>query len=366
MRLTGTLYNAGGPLANVTVVFEATATTMNGVLYSADAQFTTQEDGTYVIDLEAGLYNVYWIERGHRVRLGTVTADPFSEASLPEVLQADPTPVDSSAIQDEILEALNQMAADLATSAELRDETAGLRDEAQQAVTDARDYRDGAAVAGQVYADTAAGLAAVGDGDYFKTPAADDEGFLTLWQRQDASTAQPIDTYPSLNGLTAAIQAANEQATRLNRSFSMRPYNGESLRADFEAQGYGLGDTTGISRAVGEGEMFTVQRATPKRAFQRVVGGAIQLVEVPPDTLAHEWDAATGDYLGVLIEGARSNKVIFSEDMSTSWWNHNGVTPTLLADGSFRFSEAETDEPHNVATPNFGFPSAMTSRFQPT
>ncbi|SDF72984.1 hypothetical protein SAMN05216571_101422 [Onishia taeanensis] len=103
MRLIGTLYNASGPLANATISFEATTTTMNGVLAGSDAHFTTQEDGTYLIDLEAGFYNVHWIESGHRVRLGSVTADSFSEATLPEVLQAALVPVDSSAIQDEIV-----------------------------------------------------------------------------------------------------------------------------------------------------------------------------------------------------------------------------------------------------------------------
>ncbi|MCK2185690.1 phage head spike fiber domain-containing protein [Halomonas getboli] len=123
--------------------------------------------------------------------------------------------------------------------------------------------------------------------------------------------------------IAAAVQAANEQTTRLNRSFSVRPYNGESLRADFEAQAYGLGDTTGISRAVGEGEMFTVQRATPKHVFQPVAGGAIQLVEVPPDTLAHEWDPVTGEYLGVLIEESRTNLEPDSSDF-TAWTSTNG------------------------------------------
>ncbi|MFG6139518.1 SUMF1/EgtB/PvdO family nonheme iron enzyme [Halomonas sp. B23F22_10] len=160
MQLAGTLCNAAGPLAGVTIIFEATATTMNGVLVSSDAQFTTQEDGTYLIDLKAGHYYVYWIERGHRVRLGTVTADQFSEASLPEVLQASPVPVDSSAIEDEIQEALAQMQADLAASTDLRDETAGLRDAAQQAATDAEAARDAAQASEQVSTDNADATAA--------------------------------------------------------------------------------------------------------------------------------------------------------------------------------------------------------------
>ncbi|MBB3142182.1 hypothetical protein [Halomonas organivorans] len=107
MRLTGVLYNAGGPLASVTIQFEATHTTINGVLVGSDAYFTTQVDGTYSIDLEPGYYNVYWLENGRRVRLGALVADANSSMSLPAAIEAEYAPVQPGQIQD----ALDQMLA---------------------------------------------------------------------------------------------------------------------------------------------------------------------------------------------------------------------------------------------------------------
>ncbi|WP_016854798.1 phage head spike fiber domain-containing protein [Halomonas smyrnensis] len=182
---------------------------------------------------------------------------------------------------------------------------------ALQAQTDAEAARDAAAVAGQVYADTAAGLAATGDGQYFKTPAASAEGFLTLY-RNDGGVADPIDTFPSLNGLAAAIQAVNEKTTRLNRSFSMRPYNGESLRLDFVNQAFGQGSALeGVSQAYGFDEVLDFSRASTATYFD--VAGVLQTAAVDEPRFDH--DPVTGEALGMLVEESRTNLVPYSYDL---------------------------------------------------
>lgn len=232
-----------------------------------------------------------------------------------------------------------QLNADAAATEVGQDRTA-----AEQAAADAQDYRDAAAVAGVVYADAAAGLAATSDSEYFKAVSTVGGGFLDLFLN-DGGAATLIDTFPSLGGLDARIAAENELTTRLNRSFSDRLYNGESLRADFQARAYGLGDTTGISKAVAENAMFSVSRSSPKWVWQPVSGGVIDLVEVPPDTLAHEWDPASGEYLGVLIEEARTNLFLNSDAPATQTITvTDGATYTVsvIGSGSADFSDAGT------------------------
>ena len=145
----------------------------------------------------------------------------------------DNGPVRSFAkLQKDLVEDLN--------AADTIAETQQHRDEAQQFRDQAEAARDAATLAGEVYADTAAGLAAVGDGEYFKTPADDEEGFLTLWQRQDAGTAQPIDTYPSLAGLDARLETLNGQLVALIQSLGVAPELG-TLRLEFTRQSYLIG-----------------------------------------------------------------------------------------------------------------------------
>ena len=117
MILSGALFNACGPLASVQIKFEAAKTTLNGVVYSAECYFTTQEDGSYFIELEPGYYTVSWIERGRPVRLGSIVADLSSEMSLPEALEADFTPAEPSYVED----AIAQMQAALAVGQQVLD-----------------------------------------------------------------------------------------------------------------------------------------------------------------------------------------------------------------------------------------------------
>src|SRR5690606_17104188 len=62
-------------------------------------------------------------------------------------------------------------------------------------------------VGGETYPDTAAGLAATGDGEYFTVPSSDAAGYLDLYLN-DAGTAEYVDTYPNLEAAQEAIAAA--------------------------------------------------------------------------------------------------------------------------------------------------------------
>ena len=226
-------------------------------------------------------------------------------------------------------ESTAQGAASTSTSAAIsasQDATSASNDAASalQSKNDAEAAANAAAVAGEVYADTAAGLAATTDGGYFKTPAGTSEGFLTLWRRQDANNAQEIDTFPSLNGLATAVRDANQKQTRLARSLQRLGDRGQTLHADFAYDAYGLGSrlSGGVDTALGGEELFSVERASPKWVF----GPNGKLREVPPNTIARQWDPATGEPLGALIEESRANLLLWSEAFGDAAWAKSQTT----------------------------------------
>lgn len=63
--------------------------------------------------------------------------------------------------------------------------------------------------------------------------------------------------------------------------------------------------------------MFNVERASSKWVF----GPDGRLHEVGPDELAYDYDPATGQALGVLIEETRTNLLTWSEDFTQADWN---------------------------------------------
>ncbi|WP_252108854.1 MULTISPECIES: hypothetical protein [unclassified Halomonas] len=133
MILEGTLYNAGGPLPSVKIKFGAYKTSLNGVLRDSSHAFTTGPDGSYTVELEPGYYNVVWSNNGREEALGQVIADADSVMSLPQALEASPTP-----ITDERAQGLVEQI--LATKAEvqrLADQAEQSEKNAAQAATDA-------------------------------------------------------------------------------------------------------------------------------------------------------------------------------------------------------------------------------------
>ena len=196
----------------------------------------------------------------------------------------------------------------------------GSASDAADSATVATNMADSVAQATATYTSVTAALSATADGDYFRVIAAPSAALVEVY-RNDGGSATLITTYYTKDG----VDQTNEQVTRLNRSFSLKPYAGESLRSDFVNQAYGLGDVTGVSRAVGVNDMFTVERSSPKF----VPGPQGTLVEVPPDTIAYHYDPETGEALGALIEGGATNQFSFSDDFS-QW---NGDDESITDDG---------------------------------
>jgi hypothetical protein len=66
---------------------------------------------------------------------------------------------------------------------------------------------DAAELSGSVYDDTAAGIAATGDGDYFSAPSGNSNIYLELY-RNDSGSATLIATYPTKAGIDISVAAA--------------------------------------------------------------------------------------------------------------------------------------------------------------
>ena len=262
---------------------------------------------------------------GHaKLKADQTTADAAQTALDRQAVAADlaQTGQDRAAVETALTEAETRIgttqalvdARDAAQAAQGGAETAESGAIDAQAAAEAA--RDAATVSGSVYADTAAGLAATIDGDYFKTPALSVEGFLTLY-RNDAGSATEVETFPSLNGLATAIRAVNEKTTRLNRSLQRHGDFGQTLHADFAGDAYGLGSpmSGGVDQALAGEELFTVfERATPKW----VLGPSGKYVEVSVNTIAREWDA-NGNPLGALFETSATNLLTWSEPADGHW-----------------------------------------------
>lgn len=84
-----------------------------------------------------------------------------------------------------------------------------------------------------------------------------------------------------------------------------------SLLLDFRNQIYMQG-TRRLEHGYAAKSLLSIERASTKRVW----GSQGTLVEVAPNSLAYEYDAATGDPLGVLIERMSTNLLPFSEDFS--------------------------------------------------
>lgn len=89
------------------------------------------------------------------------------------------------------------------------------------------------------------------------------------------------------------------------------------------ARGRYLVDDGDLTETTNATDLLTVERATPKWVF----GPNGKLREVPPNTLARQWNPATGEPQGVLIEESRTNLLPWSEDL-TQWITRDmGVLP---------------------------------------
>jgi len=236
---------------------------------------------------------------------------------------------------------------------------AGAEDAETGAVTaqaGAEAARDAAVVSGQVYPDTSTGLAATSDEQYFKTVAANQEGFLTLW-RNNAGVATEIETYPSLTGIAQALQQANRKQTRLARSLQRLGDHGQTLHSDFDLDAHGLGTALvgGVQDALDSGEMWTTVRETPTLAYQHTVDGSLKYVEAPPNVLAREWNSVAGRYqmqspLGATNEFRWATKFDNAVwEVSRGYVSNTGLESPIDGEMVFQYTEDETLELHGFA-----------------
>lgn len=190
-----------------------------------------------------------------------------------------------------------------------------------------------------VYGSTSNGIAATTSGDYFFVV---DASNLVLYLN-DAGTGTLQGTYPLLEDIqtefdTKLAQLESNQAAfqadhvRLSRSLSKDPDKGETLRADFATNAYGLAsDFTGLDSAIAFNDMFALTRASTKT----VTGPDGYLNEVAVDEPAFEYDPITGEPLGLLIEEQRTNLLLWSENLTkTEWAKSSSLSITASADQS--------------------------------
>lgn len=102
-----------------------------------------------------------------------------------------------------------------------------------------------------------------------------------------------------------------------------------TLDLDFAGGDYALDDGEKL-RTTNAGEVLTVERATPKWVF----GPNGKLREVPPNTIARQWNPETGEPEGVLIEESRTNLLLWSEDFTQSVWQTGAASVTETAESS--------------------------------
>ncbi|WP_110647608.1 phage head spike fiber domain-containing protein [Salinicola peritrichatus] len=89
-----------------------------------------------------------------------------------------------------------------------------------------------------------------------------------------------------------------------------------SLLLDFANRVYMQG-TRRLEHGYDAYDLLTVSRSSPKWVF----GPSGRLVEVEPNKLAYEYDPVTGEPLGALIEEARTNLLLWSEDFTQADWS---------------------------------------------
>lgn len=142
---------------------------------------------------------------------------------------------------------LQQDLVDELNAADTIAETQQNRTAAEQAAGDAEAARDAAVVSAEVYADSAAGLAATVDGEFFKAVSPTEDGFLALY-RNDAGSATLIDEYPSLSAI--AKRALRSELDEINRQLvalmlSLHPETElGTLNFDFTRRRYLLGEAS--------------------------------------------------------------------------------------------------------------------------
>lgn len=188
-HVTGTLIAPdGSPLPRVAAMFQRLP---ERAFVAGDS--TAMPHVVRHVTSETGAVSVHLVPGPYLVRLQGASYPPF-RIDVPD----EPT-ANLADIQDDILQPPPSRIIEAVDEAkEARDEAVGAKGAAEEAAARAEAAR---AAARTIFPDTAAGLAATTDGDYFSVPSEDDEEYLILY-RNNNGTAEEVARYPSAEGMT--------------------------------------------------------------------------------------------------------------------------------------------------------------------
>jgi hypothetical protein len=282
----------------------------SGITITDDADPTTGLDGTG------------YIERFVPALKGTVDMAAHAAQKAGEANQSATTASQAAQQASDDRDSINL---DLQTLNGLVSDADASATAAAGSATTASNMADAVAQATATYTSVSAALAATVDGDYFRVINAPDAERISVY-RNDAGTATLITTYYTKTGVDAK-QAA---AVRLNRSLQRLGDYGQTLHSDFNLDAYGLGShlTGGVQDAMDAEELWDAERLSGTYALQHTADGSLKYVEVPPNTLAREWNPETGKYQAQ-ISGSVTNEALTSESVYGASW-----TLSTFADGS--------------------------------
>lgn len=171
---------------------------------------------------------------------------------------------------------------------------------AESAADRAEAARDAAQLSAGVYADTAAGLAATTEGDYFSVPSASSDEYLILFRHDAGLVANEVKRYPALATVVRAAARSLSNTRRINTLEQSMP-----LDADNAALAL-LGDeTTGIAIDV-QAKNEQSQVIAKNDAGQIVFRGS----------------------LDDLIAGQSKPKMVEDQNGGVAWANHNNFSYT--------------------------------------
>jgi hypothetical protein len=160
----------------------------------------------------------------------------------------------------------------------------------------------------------------------------------------ELATSTDLADYTPTSGL-AAVALSNEYGDLSNKPEisaavaagepALRLLDGEEgIAFNFAKQSYAINDYSGVLSAMGRpGDILTVSRASSAT----YVGRDRLLHTASSNVLRYTYDPTTGEPLGLLTEGARTNICLRSEDFNTTWSKTNVTVTsdsTTAPDGS--------------------------------
>lgn len=208
--------------------------------------FEADGDGLIQLATEDGKYDLRVSKGGLDYTMRVQFLDS-AQAVETVVASADRAESEADRAEQAVIDG-TQEAQQLATTQANRSESEADRAEAA---------RDAAQLSAGVYADTATGLSATTDGDYFSVPSTQGGEFLVLY-RNTAGQAEAVEVYPSASGVAQQVEAgkATSRLALPNADFRLSAPSlvtvdaKKNIISATDAQGYLSGVRRGTGRPV--------------------------------------------------------------------------------------------------------------------